>query len=331
MPELNNKTPFAANYLLLPNAQGVDTLYVNVKASFNVGENWTLCDEQPEPFYEDVYWDEPGKSSLKYPTCVHQGKPCTDIAIVGHAWAPNGKPVKQIDVVAAIGSNKKTLRVFGDRFWDRGYISTAREFTQMPIRYENAYGGQHWANDQLMSLEPRNPVGKGFRGARTPKEMDGQALPNIESTKYLITDLNDSPEPAGFGFIAANWHPRTLSAGTYNDQWQKNRAPYLPHDYQPRFQNSAHPDLISCQTLAGGESVTLTNMHPDGVINFSLPHIHLGGKLSFRGIPEQALHFVIETLIVDVDAGRLTMDWKACCLINNALPLLNSINIHILR
>lgn len=331
MPELNNKTPFAAGYLLLPNAQGIDTLYVNVKASFNLGRDWTLCDEQAEPLYEDAYWGEPGKSSLKYPTSVHQGKPSTDIAILGHAWAPNRQPVKQLDVVATVGSIKKVLRVFGDRFWNSGRISPPRDFIQIPIRYENAYGGQHWVKDQLLSLEPRNPVGKGFRGTRKSEEMDGQALPNIENPKCLIKDLDDSPEPAGFGFMSANWHPRALFAGTYDEQWQKNRAPYLPHDYQPRFQNSAHPELISPQYLTGGESVTLTNMHPDGVINFFLPHVYLGGKVLFRGTPEQSLHFVMETLIIDVDTMQVTIDWKASCLCNNAFPLLNSIHVYLLR
>lgn len=329
MPELNNRTPFAANYVLLPNAQGIDTLYVNVKASFNLGKNWTLCDEQAEPFYEDIYWGEPGKSSLKYPTSVHQGKPSTDIAILGHACAPNHKPVTQLDVIATVGSNQKVLRVFGDRIWDGRRISRPREFIKMPIRYELAYGGQHWANDQLINLEPRNPVGKGFCGARNAKEMDGQALPNIENPGCLIADVHDSPAPAGFGFIAANWHPRALFAGTYDEQWQKNRAPYLPHDYQPQFQNSAHPEFICNQYLTGGELVTLTNMHPDGAIHFSLPYVGLGGNVLFRGMPGESLNFVMETLIIDVDAGQLTIDWKASCVCNNAFPLLDSINIRL--
>lgn len=331
MPILNNKTPFAANYVVLPNTQGIDTLYVNVKGSLNLSKNWTLCDAQPEPLYEDVYWGETGKSSLKYPTSTHIGKPSTDIIILGHAWAPNRHPVKQLDVSATVGANQKVLRVFGDRFWLDGKISHPHEFTHIPIRYENAYGGQHWLNDQLISLEPRNPVGKGYCGKRKHQEMNGQPLPNIENPHCLITTLDDTPEPAGFGAIAANWHPRATFAGTYDEQWQKSRAPYLPNDYQPQFQNSAHPDLISQQYLTGGEQVTITNMHPDGTINFCLPHITLVGKAVFHATPALPLYFTIETLIIDIDTQQLTIDWKASCLCNNAFPLLNSINIHLSR
>lgn len=327
----NNKTPFAANYLLLPNLQGVDTLYVNVKATFNFGNHWTLSAEQPEPLQEDVYWGEAGKSSLKYPTCVHPGKPSTDILILGHACALHRQTVQQLDVSVSVGANQKVLRVFGDRVWQNGKISEPQKFIQIPIRYENAYGGQHWVDDQIISLEPRNPVGKGFRGARKVQEMNGHALPNIEDPNYLIRSLDDAPTPAGFGVIAANWHPRALLAGTYDEQWQKNRAPYYPHDYQSLFQNSAHPDLISPHYLSGGEPVIITNMHPQGAIEFSLPYVALDGRAQFRGAPERPLHFVLETLTIDVDALQLTMDWKASCLCNNAFPLLKSISVHMSR
>ncbi len=38
--------PFAADTALLPNEKGIDTLYILVKATFNIGEQWTLADEQ---------------------------------------------------------------------------------------------------------------------------------------------------------------------------------------------------------------------------------------------------------------------------------------------
>ncbi|RYY74921.1 MAG: DUF2169 domain-containing protein [Gammaproteobacteria bacterium] len=331
MSELKNNTPFAANYIVLPNAQGIDTIYVNVKASFNLGKSWTLCDEQTQPFFEDVYWGEPGFSSIKFPTSAHQGKPTTDIGLLATACAPDYKSVRHLDVSARIGGNQKTLRVFGDRVWDRGRISSATEFVQMPIGYENAFGGQYWENNQLLAIESRNPLGKGFKGMRPEEKMDGQMLPNIEDHAQLISNVNDSPAPAGFGFIAPNWHPRFLYAGTYDEQWKQNRAPYLPLDYQPRFQNSAHPDLISSGYLTGGEAVNLTNMHPGGPIEFIIPQIVLSGKIQFHGQISQSLQFVMETLVIDVDNERLTLDWKTSCQCNNSLPLLRSITIQLVR
>lgn len=331
MLQLKNNTPFAAHYLLLPNAQGVDTLYVNLKASFNLGKHWTLCDEQADPLHEDVYWGEPGQSSLKFPTDIHPGKPGTDIAILASAWAPNHKPVRQLDVTASVGPRQKTLRVFAERVWHRGSIIPTAEFVQLPIRYEQAFGGQYWDNNTLVDLEPRNPLGKGYKGSRSAAAMEGMALPNIENPAQLISAMEDQPEPAGFGFIAANWYPRAHLAGTYDEHWQRHRAPYLPLDYQSRFQNSAHPDLVTDSYLTGGETVALTNMHPAGPINFFLPRVNLAGSVQISGRPAEALQFLMETVIIDVDAGKLQIVWKASWLCNNAFARIRAIHIHLLR
>ena len=138
MLALKNSTPFAAHYVLLPNEQGIDTLYVNVKATYDIGPEWILSQPQPAPVGEDIYWGAPGQSSLKYPSDVHPGKRGTDIAVLGSAWAAVGKAVRQLDVALAIGPCKKSLRVFGDRFWRQGRITPPEAFTEMPICYENA-------------------------------------------------------------------------------------------------------------------------------------------------------------------------------------------------
>ena len=41
MPQLNNISPFAASTALFPNEDAVDTLYVIVKATFNIGKALT--------------------------------------------------------------------------------------------------------------------------------------------------------------------------------------------------------------------------------------------------------------------------------------------------
>lgn len=331
MIDLKNHTPFAAHYVLLPNEVGVDTLYVNVKASFNIGQTWTLCDNQPEPLHEDIYWGEPGQSSLRLPIDVHQGKPNTDIAIIGSAHAPNGKPVKQLDVSATVGSYEKKIRIFGDRFWQHGQITAPREFTQMPLRYEYSFGGRHIDNGQLISLEKRNPVGKGYSGTNNAQQMESTALPNIEDPDNLIRAITDSPAPTGFGFIAPNWYPRAAYAGNYDEQWQRKRAPYLPLDYNSNFQNSAHPDLIANGYLQGGEEVVLNNMHPNGTIHFALPIVRLAGNVIFSNQPEQDLKFVMETLVIDLDTWAVGMVWKASCECSNAFSLIRNMKIHLLR
>lgn len=331
MAQLINNTPFASRYVLLPNEKGINTLYVMVKASFNIGAAWTLCDEQHEPLSDDIYWGEPGQSSLKYPTDVHQGKPGTDIGILGSGYAPANQPIHTLEVSATIGQYQKTLCIFGDRYWQQGRISSPEQFTRMPIRYENAFGGQYSVQNELKSLEPRNPVGKGYRGERTPVEMEGQPLPNIEDPQSLVRHIDDMPTPAGFGFIAPNWHPRATRAGTYDDQWLRNRAPWLPLDYQACSQNSAQNNLVCHEYLSGGEAVTLTGMHPDGSINFVLPQVNLNGSIQLPRLPQQRLQFMMETLIIDADAMQLSMVWKAAYCCNNTFPQIRAVRVYLSR
>src|SRR5690625_5122099 len=105
--------------------------------------------------------------------------------------------------------------------------------------------------------------------------MEGQLLPNLEDPANLIQSVDDCPEPACFGFRAPNWQPRAGFAGTYDQHWQERRAPYLPDDYNSRFCNAAHPDLIYPGYLQGGEPVEITNMHPEGKLKFTLPYLKL--------------------------------------------------------
>ena len=37
-----------------------------VRATFTIGKQWTLADEQLPPVEADEYWDKPGESSIKY-------------------------------------------------------------------------------------------------------------------------------------------------------------------------------------------------------------------------------------------------------------------------
>ena len=236
MLQLNNRTPFAAKLALFPNQQGIDTLHIFVKATFNIGGQWTLTDEQKPPTGADEYWsDDPATSSIKYASDLHIGKPTTDVIMVGHAWAPQDTQVSQLDVALSVGHVRKYIRVFGDRQWDNGYISSPLPFNAMPLVYEKAFGGIHNMDAKTVAGEVRNPIGCGFAGKRKVKEMNGLSLPNLEDPKQLLQRIGDVVNPAGFGFLSPNWQPRLSFAGTYDEQWQTKQAPYLPGDFDLRF------------------------------------------------------------------------------------------------
>jgi hypothetical protein len=310
MLQLKNNTPFATSFALFPNEDAIDTLYIIVRATFNIGQKWTLSDNQQPPVEKDIYWDEPENSSIKMASDFHIGKPATDIIMNGHACAPEGKQATQLDVSLKVGHVSKTVRVFGDRVWNSGMMTSPVPFTRMPIKYERAYGGHYKINETHVSASLFNPVGTGFAGERKNHEVDGLALPNIEDPKQLISSIKDNPIPAGFGALSPAWQPRSNYAGTYDEAWEITRAPYLPHDFDKRFMNMAHPDLIYPGFLHGGEPVEVINMHPKGNLHFTLPVINLATTVDINKRTESPT-FNMETVIIDPDTLQLGMVWKA--------------------
>ena len=315
MLQVNNTTPFAADIVVFPDENAIDTLYVVVKGGFKVGRQLQLIEEQRGFQLEDEYWADPVSSSLKYPSDGHIGKLATDIAVLGQACAPDYREVRQLDVNVQVGNIKKTVRVFGDRQWQGGRMTSPDPFVNMPLVYEKAFGGEHLADDpqtgkQRLSADSRNPVGCGWPGEDSSRNMDNVMLPNIEDPERLIQSPEDKPPPAGFGFIAPYWLPRSAYAGTFDEAWQKNRAPYLPIDFDRRFLNAASPGLISRGYLAGGEPVSITNMHPEGEIRFILPKVNLACRIDMANqIHTPAL--AMETVILEPNNRECWLTWRA--------------------
>lgn len=308
MLQINNKTPFSADIAIFPNEKGIDTLYAIVKATFTIGKEWVLAEEQSEPAKIDEYWGEPGESSLKIASDFHIGKPFTDIVMIGNAYSRDEQPVKQLDVSLAVGEIEKTIRVFGDRVWGEFGITEAEEFSEMPLVYERAFGGHIAENGETIDAEYRNPVGVGFRGDEDI--VMGSLLPNIEDPNDLIENDQSSPFPAGFGLISAHWQSRAALSGTYDELWQQTRAPFLPLDFDGRFLCSAHPDLIYPGYLQGGELVNITNMHAKGNLSFTLPVINLKAKFNVAGAVFEK-EFNLETLILQPNALEASLVWRA--------------------
>ncbi|WP_437677277.1 DUF2169 domain-containing protein [Sorangium sp. So ce131] len=143
----------------------------------------------------------------------------------------------------------QTVVVTGDRRVERGTtgprLSEPVPFTEMPLRYDKAYGGtdelaeERHADPELAELAealgpevlaefgefsyPRNPAGKGF--LVEPDGLIGLAWPNVELLQHRLptTDLErlaqpmdrwgDRPYPAGFDWFPHEWFPRIAFFG----------------------------------------------------------------------------------------------------------------------
>lgn len=311
MLQVENRTPFAATLFVFPDAEGIDTLYPVVKATFTIGEGGVRLAEAQRPIAAaDEPWGEPGRSSLKYAAEAHLRKPATDVVVVGAGHAPGGRPAPYFGVSLSVGALKKVVHVFGDRVWKSGALgpspSAPEPIASVPLLWERAYGGQEDLGGGTILCEPRNPVGRGFLGKRRARDLVGAALPNLEHPAQPLRSPGDRVSPAGVGFVAASWQPRAGYAGTYDEAWQKGRAPYLPVDFDPRFFQAAPADQIYPGYLKGGEPVELQNLSPAGVQRFALPacalavEAHVGGQVHR---PPMA----IETVLLEPDQGRFSL------------------------
>lgn len=67
MLQLDNQTPLVAALMLFPNKDAVDTVYVVLKATFDLSSKGDLAKELQPIALGDEHFGDPVKTSLKYP------------------------------------------------------------------------------------------------------------------------------------------------------------------------------------------------------------------------------------------------------------------------
>lgn len=301
---LDNRTAFAANRSWVRDREGGEIWLVAVKGTFYISPDGStrVAEEQPEVQLAPKYSGEPGKSSILYESDLPRTKVTTDIIVNGHAYAPGGELVKVVNVSFRVGNLVKKLRVTGNRKW-RGFGFIAwktrcQPFAKMPITYERAYGGAD-PKSKKPTWDTKNPVGTGYAKGRS--HLIGQSVPNIHSVGGSVT-------PAGFGVVAGHWTPRVNLAGTCDGQWETERAPLLPKDFDDRFYQCAPRDQQTDRFLKGGEEVQLINLTPNGSLAFRLPRIILGFETHFGEAPVRH-RANLHTVIMEPDFPRVILVW----------------------
>jgi hypothetical protein len=315
MLQFKNSTPFSGTIMLLPDAEGIDSLFTVVKGTFTLAERPIPAEEQLPIAIDQEHYGNPEETSIKRPCDVSLMKPGTDVLLSGKAYAPHGRPTTWMDTSLTVGKVRKTIRVFGNRVWRTGTkelsysISEPQPFESMPLVWERAFGGIDKTAKPL-TAEVRNPVGTGFRTSEVTESIAGVVLPNLEDPASPITAWNQRPQPAGFAPICAHWEPRRSYAGTYDEEWQKHRAPYLPKDFDPRFLQLAAPGLVATSHLKGGEPGELRGLTPGGLVRFRLPQVSL--KIAYRvnGSTEERPG-ILDTLLIEPEESRLSLVWRA--------------------
>jgi hypothetical protein len=221
--------------------------YALVKHTYEIkGGRAVLC--QPEPLLFDIWTDEELQPRFPLGSDFWVNKERTDVVICGSAFAPGGRATPSMYVSAQVGGTSKRIAVFGRREvqWvgGRPRLGRPEAFVEMPLTYENAYGGLDNRvpippdmRDEYMrlvelgmqfdhpGLYPRNPVGKGY--VVLPEPVSGLELPNLEDPSDLLTaerlitgkpeQWHRQPLPWCFDWTPGLTFPRYLHVGV--DSW----------------------------------------------------------------------------------------------------------------
>lgn len=337
MLEVRNHTPLTATLIPGMDKNGSDYAVVVMKGKFKIipGQKRLIFSDEPvEIFQQDKYYGEPDKTSVRYESDAVLFKKSTDIVVNGHVYAPNNRMTYSVDASVQAGNQTKLCRIFGDRLWEKSSKSVMtlipgqpQPFDRMPMLYELAFGGVDATCDDEKTPEfsEYNPIGKGFIGTKNSLK-EGFPLPNIEDPRSMIQKWDDRPIPAGFGYIGRSWKPRVSYAGTYDDQWKKTRMPLLPTNFDERYFNGAHPDLIPDKYLNNGEQITLTNLSEAGNMTFDLPIWNEPVTAFLKG-SKIIYQPVLDTVVIEPDTNSVLITWRVTIPCNRQFLYLDTVII----
>jgi hypothetical protein len=314
-----NKTKLKAGWTMGFDRDGRELVIIAVKATFTFpqpGQEPKLAEEQAPLVEADVFTGEPAFSAPLYESDYAHRKPKCDVLLNGSAYAPSGKPAERITVSVQVGSMNKSFDVVGNRVWQAGalYIAVSKiePFTVMPISYNNAWGGVDKSQEDPSKHHyyPMNHAGVGYHEYTSGKYMDGKPLPNTEERGSKINNPKGKYRPMAFGPVGRAWQPRPKFAGTYDQKWLDEQAPFWPDDFDYRYFQAA-PEDQQIPFPSGGEEVVLTNLTPEGITRFRLPKIKMPVVVIPASSNEHPLSTIIDTVVIEPDKKRFMLAWRA--------------------
>ena len=323
---------------------GKSFVSVLVKRSFTIVDGKATRSEQDSKLrISDVYFDDgdPQSATIQHESELTPNKLGTDVVLIGNVYAPQRKPTHQMSVEVSVAGKSKSLRVIGNRFAlhvPNGCprFSEPAPFTEMELRYENAYGGKDDQSDKSLPFwYPRNDKGKGVVLGDTREVVEGLSLPNIESKDDLLTPerlvIGDprrwpqQPLPQGFGWRQKTWFPRCALIGACPPFLDvgvvtvEERLGLLPKDYVSLArQFRLAPNLSSFGNgaslgmtfpfLQGNEPIKINGLTPDGLMEFALPGEFPDISID-TGKGQEGLQARLFSVSISPDQGSMDMIW----------------------
>lgn len=313
----DNNTPFAAIGFEQWHRDGATMACIAVRGSYVFGEQGRIgLQEQQDMVLADIFEGDPHKTPLLKPGDLVPFKPSTDVTILGSVFAADGEAAPVLHGSIQINDFKAQLRACGPRHWahaqDSWQLSEPEPITEVPLSYTLASGGRVIGEPDGL-VDPRNPIGSNLIDPDfTPADKTYPA-PQIDSEAHPISLDHKRPAlPQGFGPMAPWWQARQRFAGTYDDAWKAQTEPRLPEDFDYRFYQCAHPNLILPDYLNGGDIVRLEGLTPNGQLQFRLPNIRPCAKFSFTDDREVTIALNLDGLHMDFRETpfRYDLTWR---------------------
>ncbi len=292
-----------------------------VKASYGYDGGGTVTAlEQSTPLCEqDQYPDDDALGrSLDQASDLAPFKSGSEILLYAHAWSVAPRPGFQVRAELNLENGirwGKSLSIIGRREWKNTLLGPAatepEPISDLPIRYEYAYGGHHPDNpDDAWST---NPVGVGYRGRAGHRVASkGVALPQIENPERLMTRPGQHGGTQGYGPIPSHWQPRQKAFPDIND----DKAAHGNYPYDVPLPDTAYHSAPTDQwfdrPLEGRGTLTLTGLtkgrpeHQPLVIDLQIPRL----AVTVTDEGEQTLSLAADTLIVDTENQQLHLVYR---------------------
>ena len=172
-------------------------------------------------------------------------------------------------------------------------LSDAETATEVELSWTKSFGGPiagTAAADTPADVHHENPLGPGLLDVRHGDPETPVQAHQLDDPDDPVTDWRrHDARPQGFGLVSPWWRQRQQYAGTYDEAWLEKRHPLPPEDFDPRFWQCAHPDLIASPYLRGDEAYELSNLHWDADLARQLAGDHARRPLRRRGRCEHRL------------------------------------------
>ncbi len=326
---LANRTPFAAFSGFDRDKEGRSYWLVWAKATFRMRYQRTCLFErkQVDLFRAPVWREGVGVSDLVADLDIGLPKVRPDIVVTGHAYRPASTAIDEpYTVSASIGAWSKFLSVQPAMIWsDRLQPQLQSGDDPVFLGFSQTFGGTDQASDTELAQEhPGNPLGLGYW--KTEAAAKGKALPRLYAQgAEPLRQWNGNAEPAAFCAIPKSWPQRAQHSGTYDQNWMRRKSPLLPDDLHEDYWQSVSVDQQLDHAPSAGQTVTLTNMLPDGgdaslrQFTTELPTLQFELMTRFKS-RWQETPMTLQTIHLFPDEGLLTLSYCG------AMPLMSAAN-----